>query len=143
MRTLRRSKHNKTEQTRALVLADLDGDGDLDLVSGNDSAIKDRAWFNDGTGRFTDGGQFRLDESSRGSRIVFGVGEMMSNSGRISALVGSHSSSRSVSRKGVSVMAVPCPAWPRAQAATGPVPDRGNPRCEQKRSPAGTSGGRT
>ena len=39
--------------TTSLVLADFDGDGDLDLVAGNYSS-QDRLFINDGKGRFTD-----------------------------------------------------------------------------------------
>ena len=38
--------------TRSLVLGDLDGDGDLDLVCGNQD--RNRLYLNDGRGRFTD-----------------------------------------------------------------------------------------
>lgn len=43
------------EKTASVVLSDLDGDGDLDLVEGiYDQA--NRVWWNDGTGEFTDSG---------------------------------------------------------------------------------------
>jgi len=46
------------DDSRALALADVDGDSDLDMVIGN--AGVDRLYFNDGTGRFTraDAGRF-------------------------------------------------------------------------------------
>ena len=46
--------------TRAAVLADLDGDGDLDFIQGNSSVPTDapsRVFMNDGHGNFTDSGQ--------------------------------------------------------------------------------------
>lgn len=41
---------------RCLVTADLDSDGDLDLVSGDDGGAN-RVWINDGAGTLTDSGQ--------------------------------------------------------------------------------------
>ncbi|MBL9152511.1 MAG: DUF11 domain-containing protein, partial [Verrucomicrobiales bacterium] len=43
--------------TRSVVLGDVDGDGDLDLVEGNYSGQANRVWLNDGAGSFTDSGQ--------------------------------------------------------------------------------------
>ena len=43
--------------TRSIVLGDVDGDGDRDVVAGNDSSQPNRVWLNDGTGTFTDSGQ--------------------------------------------------------------------------------------
>ena len=43
--------------TLSVALGDVDGDGDLDLVTGNYSGASDRVWRNDGTGVFSDSGQ--------------------------------------------------------------------------------------
>jgi len=41
----------------AVVLGDLDGDGDLDMVVANESDMANRVYINDGAGVFTDSGQ--------------------------------------------------------------------------------------
>src|SRR5690606_31740534 len=46
------------DATNCLLLGDLDGDGDLDLVLGNDGP--NRLYLNDGTGTFTDGPAARV-----------------------------------------------------------------------------------
>jgi len=43
--------------TQSVALADIDGDGDLDLVAGNDAGEPNRVYTNDGSGNFTDSGQ--------------------------------------------------------------------------------------
>ena len=43
--------------TYACEVADLDGDGDLDIATGNDMALG-RTFLNDGFGRFTEHGTF-------------------------------------------------------------------------------------
>ncbi len=43
--------------THDIAVKDLDGDGDLDVVTG-DSGLANRIWLNDGTGRFTGTDQF-------------------------------------------------------------------------------------
>jgi len=51
---------NSPPKTRAVALADLDGDGDLDAYAANgknEGIEPDRVWLNDGTGKFTDSGQ--------------------------------------------------------------------------------------
>ena len=47
----------------AVRLIDLDQDGDLDALTGNDGAA-DRIWHNDGTGRFTHAGQLGTGEAA-------------------------------------------------------------------------------
>ncbi len=49
--------------TRAVVLGDLDGDGDLDAFAANYDG-PDEVWLNDGTGLFTDSGQGLADTMS-------------------------------------------------------------------------------
>ena len=44
------------DDSRAVGLADLDGDGDLDAFVGNNK-VADRIWLNDGSGHFSDSGQ--------------------------------------------------------------------------------------
>jgi large repetitive protein len=54
-----------SESTRATVLGDLDGDGDLDLVIGNyDWFQRNRLYLNDGTGTFTDATASRMPPDS-------------------------------------------------------------------------------
>ena len=51
---------NSAPQTRAVALADLDGDGDLDAYAANgksEGVEPDKVWLNDGTGKFSDSGQ--------------------------------------------------------------------------------------
>ena len=47
----------------AAELADLDGDGDLDIATGNDRA-PNRLFFNDGKGHFTEKGTFGANNSN-------------------------------------------------------------------------------
>ena len=55
--------------TNAVVLGDLDGDGDLDAWIGNggfsSNSSADEVWFNDGLGNFTDSGQALGDALTR------------------------------------------------------------------------------
>src|SRR5262245_32859690 len=51
------------DPTRAVVLADLDGDGDLDLVEGN-FGRPSRTWFNDGSGSYPATAARELDTGS-------------------------------------------------------------------------------
>ncbi len=44
--------------TWSVALADLDGDGDLDLVTGGETS--GRVWLNDGAGRFSRGQRFPI-----------------------------------------------------------------------------------
>ncbi len=46
-----------TSDSVAVVLADVDGDTDLDMVVGNTNGQPNIIWINDGTGAFTDSGQ--------------------------------------------------------------------------------------
>ncbi len=57
------------ETTYAAPLADLDGDGDLDVAVGNDRA-PNRILWNDGSGRFIAGPTFGGIESTRGAFIA-------------------------------------------------------------------------
>ena len=43
--------------TASVTFGDVDGDGDLDLVAGNNSGQANRVYVNDGAGSFTDSGQ--------------------------------------------------------------------------------------
>ncbi len=52
--------------TRAIMLGDIDGDSDMDLVTGNANQ-SNRVWINDGTGVFTDSGQ------ALGSELTYAV----------------------------------------------------------------------
>ncbi len=49
------SGHLGNDDTRRVVLEDMDGDGDLDIVSGNFGTVNG-VWSNDGSGGFTDSG---------------------------------------------------------------------------------------
>jgi hypothetical protein len=64
------------EDTRAMVLADLDADGDLDLLCGNGRQVfgePDRLLWNDGTGRFTLANESPLPPVYSGARaLAFG-----------------------------------------------------------------------
>ncbi len=45
-----------SDNTTSITLADLDNDGDIDLVEGIDGDV-DKVWFNDGSGDFSNSGQ--------------------------------------------------------------------------------------
>ena len=46
-----------SNDSRAVALGDVDGDGDLDMVVANISSQPNTVWLNDGAGNFTDSGQ--------------------------------------------------------------------------------------
>lgn len=75
----------------AVVLGDLDGDGDLDAYVANghtdDRGEEDTVWLNDGTGRFADSGQ-RLGDNTYDSRTV-ALGDL-DGDGDLDAFVGNH-----------------------------------------------------
>ncbi|MBK9387203.1 MAG: VCBS repeat-containing protein [Planctomycetes bacterium] len=66
----------ESEETRAVLLADLDRDGDLDLLCGNGQQLNgepDRLLWNDGAGRFTHANEPALPPVYSGARaMVFG-----------------------------------------------------------------------
>lgn len=51
--------------TYAVVLADIDRDGDLDLVEGNDYGFWNEVWLNDGHGNFSSEYYFGRDDQTR------------------------------------------------------------------------------
>lgn len=51
-----------SDKTYAGLLADLDGDGDLDVVISNDTPDAKRVYLNDGRGRFSPGGTYGMPE---------------------------------------------------------------------------------
>ena len=57
-----------TEWTWSFAVADIDDDGDLDVVLGNDSS--DRVWLNDGRGVFTEGSASRIAPDTTPTRAV-------------------------------------------------------------------------
>lgn len=54
------------DKTKAVRLGDMDGDGDLDLVVGNEAADPGRVYMNDGRANFIPGGQFT-------TRFTYGI----------------------------------------------------------------------
>ncbi len=52
--------------TNAVVMGDVDGDGDIDLVFGN-SRQQNRLYLNDGKGKFTDATASRLPKDTDGT----------------------------------------------------------------------------
>jgi len=55
---LRHALSNRADRTYTAALADLDADGDLDVVVGNDAPDEKVIYFNDGKGNFTLAGTF-------------------------------------------------------------------------------------
>ena len=60
-----------SDETRAVVLADVDGDGDLDILVGNSAAQPNRLYLNDGPGTFVEatGALPAFAESTRALRL--------------------------------------------------------------------------
>ena len=75
----------EAETTLVARFADLDGDGDLDLVRGDAGLIS--VWLNDGTGRFSDVSDAVLSERAPGVNIALALADF-DGDGRIDLYVG-------------------------------------------------------